>query len=160
VPLAVTGHMPGISLAPLGVFSLGTPVFYALAQRRLYPDDWPRRMLILPVVLIMGMGMALTNTLAILGGAVGALRGAREEFKRTPKFERTAWTSSRYALAFDQTTLGEAALAVYAGGGAWLSRNTAPEIVPFLVTWALAFALMAGLGGLQALRRLRARRAS
>ncbi len=160
VPLAVTGHMPGISLAPLGVFSLGTPVFYALAQRRLYPDDWPRRMLILPVVLIMGMGMALTNTLAILGGAVGALCGAQEEFKRTPKFERTAWISSRYALAFDQTTLGEAALAVYAGVGAWLSRDTAPEIVPFLITWALAFALMAGLGGLQALRRLRARRAS
>jgi cellulose synthase/poly-beta-1,6-N-acetylglucosamine synthase-like glycosyltransferase len=90
------------------------PIFaYALSQRHLYPD-WKRRMAYMPVLALLGTGLALSNTLSIARG----LFGWELPFRRTPKFHiegrGDAWLGRRYVLSFQWVTLGEIALAAYA----------------------------------------------
>lgn len=90
------------------------PIFaYALSQQHLYAD-WKRRMAYMPVLALLGTGLALSNTLSIARG----LLGLELSFRRTPKFhiERRgdAWLGRRYVLSFQWVTVGEIALAGYA----------------------------------------------
>ncbi|HVY61945.1 MAG TPA: glycosyltransferase family 2 protein, partial [Planctomycetota bacterium] len=55
--------------------------FYAASQREIYPREWVGRLRYLPLVLSLGVGMALVNAKAYLEG----LFGERGEFVRTPK---------------------------------------------------------------------------
>ncbi len=93
--------------------ALGPILAYALAQRHLYPD-WKRRMLLMPVLALLGTGLALSNSVAIARGLVAQ----DQAFQRTPKFrvERRGdlWAGNRYALPFQWITVGELALAGYA----------------------------------------------
>ena len=70
---------------PLGVLfglALFAPVsFLAYAQRALY-RDWLRRLRWLPFALVLGTGLAVSNTRAVLD----ALLGRSSEFIRTPKW--------------------------------------------------------------------------
>ena len=60
--------------------------FYAFSQREAYPD-WQSRLKYLPMVMAIGIGLAVNNTRALLE----ALFGEPGEFTRTPKYgiERT-----------------------------------------------------------------------
>jgi hypothetical protein len=96
-------------------------------------------------------GIALNNTRAV----IEALAGQRGPFVRTPKFQlegRTGrWVDSAYRLSLDWSTLGEAALALYAVitmVAAWQAGNL--YAVPFLLLYAAGFGLTAGLGAWQA----------
>jgi hypothetical protein len=150
-----------ISLAfDLTVFwtvALGPTFAYALSQRHLYPD-WKRRMLAMPVLALLGTGLALSNTLAIGRG----LTGQSLPFRRTPKFriERRddRWTSNRYALPFDWVAVGELALALYALATiavAWAAGNY--FAVPFLLLYVGGYGYIAlhGLRDAWATRRAR-----
>jgi hypothetical protein len=68
----------------------------------------------MPILALLGTGLALSNTLAIARGLF--LRD--RIFRRTPKFqiERRGdrWAGNRYALPFDRMTIAELALAAYA----------------------------------------------
>jgi hypothetical protein len=150
-----------ISLAfDLTVFwtvALGPTFAYALSQRHLYPD-WKRRMLAMPVLALLGTGLALSNTLAIGRG----LMGQSLPFRRTPKFhiERRddRWTSNRYALPFDWVAVGELALALYALATiavAWAAGNY--FAVPFLLLYVGGYGYIALHGLRDALARRRAR---
>jgi cellulose synthase/poly-beta-1,6-N-acetylglucosamine synthase-like glycosyltransferase len=106
--LSLTFNLTVFWLVALG------PIFaYALSQRHLY-GDWKRRMAYMPILALLGTGLALSNTLAIARGLLG--RGM--PFRRTPKFhiERRGdrWIGNRYALPFQWVTLGELGLAAYA----------------------------------------------
>ena len=59
--------------------ALGPMVAYAVSQRHLYPD-WKRRMAYMPVLAMLGTGMAFANTIAIAKG----LLGKSLPFRRTP----------------------------------------------------------------------------
>jgi len=91
---------------------LGPIVVNALSQRHLYPD-WGRRMAYMPVLALLGTGLALSNSLAIARGLVGRSL----PFRRTPKFcvegRGDRWIGNRYALPFEWVTVGELALAGY-----------------------------------------------
>jgi cellulose synthase/poly-beta-1,6-N-acetylglucosamine synthase-like glycosyltransferase len=91
---------------------LGPIVANALSQQHLYPD-WGRRMTYMPVLALLGTGLALSNTLAIARGLIGRSL----PFRRTPKFRVEGrgdhWVSNSYALPFEWVTVGELALAVY-----------------------------------------------
>jgi hypothetical protein len=71
-------------------------------------------MMFMPVLALLGTGLALSNTVAITRGLIGRDR----VFKRTPKFSvehrGDLWTGNRYALPFQWVTFGELALAAYA----------------------------------------------
>jgi cellulose synthase/poly-beta-1,6-N-acetylglucosamine synthase-like glycosyltransferase len=148
-PLMLLGRIPlTFNLSIFWLVALGPIVAYALSQQYLYPD-WRRRMLYMPVLALLGTGLALSNTIAISQGLLG--RG--QPFRRTPKFrleERgDRWQGSRYALPFQWVTLGELALAAYALGTIGIALSVGNYFsVPFLLLYAGGYAFM----GLQGLR--------
>src|SRR3984957_1309875 len=56
--------------------------FYVIAQRELYPKNWKRSLLMLPMLMAVGVGLTIINTRAVLE----ALFGVETAFARTPKF--------------------------------------------------------------------------
>jgi cellulose synthase/poly-beta-1,6-N-acetylglucosamine synthase-like glycosyltransferase len=56
--------------------------FYLTAQRALYPKSWTRKIVYLPFVMAVGIGLSVRNAKAVLE----ALFGVQSEFARTPKY--------------------------------------------------------------------------
>lgn len=66
--------------AVMSIGTLGPLVFYVFAQRDLYPD-WTARIRYLPFLIMIGTGIAISNTRAWCE----AILGIKSPFKRTPK---------------------------------------------------------------------------
>jgi cellulose synthase/poly-beta-1,6-N-acetylglucosamine synthase-like glycosyltransferase len=56
--------------------------FYLVSQRELFPRKWPRAILYVPFLMALGIGLTITNTIAVLE----ALVGRKTAFARTPKY--------------------------------------------------------------------------
>ncbi len=56
--------------------------FYVVAERELYPKNWKRSVLLLPVLMAVGVALTVINTRAVLE----ALFGITTAFVRTPKY--------------------------------------------------------------------------
>src|ERR1039457_2194411 len=56
--------------------------FYVIAQRELYPKNWKRSILLLPVLMAVGVALTVINTRAVLEALFGVTTG----FVRTPKY--------------------------------------------------------------------------
>jgi len=56
--------------------------FYLVSQKELYPRRWFRTFLYLPFLMALGIGLTITNTIAVME----ALFGIRSPFTRTPKY--------------------------------------------------------------------------
>src|ERR1700721_2105779 len=56
--------------------------FYLVSQKELFPKSWPRSLLYLPLLMALGIGLTITNTIAVLE----ALVGKQTAFVRTPKY--------------------------------------------------------------------------
>lgn len=69
-----------IPLFLASTFSISS--FYLVSQRELFPRTWPRALLYLPFLMALGIGLTLTNTIAVLE----ALVGKQSAFARTPKY--------------------------------------------------------------------------
>jgi cellulose synthase/poly-beta-1,6-N-acetylglucosamine synthase-like glycosyltransferase len=141
------GQIPmTFNLTVFWLVALGPMFAYALSQRHLYPD-WKRRMVYMPVLALLGTGLALSNTLAISQG----LAGRRLPFRRTPKFRiesrRDRWAGRRYVLPFDWITLGELALAGYALATITVALAVGNYLaVPFLLLYVGAYGYISILG--------------
>ncbi len=76
--------------------SLPATVFYICAQRALYPKGWLKELLLMPMVLALGVGLAINNARAV----IEALVGHQSEFTRTPKYgiqsKTQSWKKARY----------------------------------------------------------------
>ncbi len=145
LPLLLSGQLGALPLAGLGLAMLGSPVQAVISQRRLYAD-WRQRLAYFPVFMLMGVGIAVSNTVAV----AQAFSARPLPFRRTPKFraaERAgaSWAASSYVLPPDATTLIEVALSGYSAVLAALAVTRFPALVPFLVLYALGFAFAAGL---------------
>ncbi|MYC95455.1 MAG: glycosyltransferase [Caldilineaceae bacterium SB0661_bin_32] len=145
--LMLLGSQPYWPLAYLGLVGVGPPALYALAQRRLHPQDWLRRWAHLPLLMLLGMGLSLSNSVA----AWQALFGRGGTFLRTPKFRveggSTAWHRSGYALDLEPLVAAEFFLAVYGAIGCYLAAMHGQWWnLPFLAFYAGGYALVAGLG--------------
>ena len=57
-------------------------LFYVVAHRELYPRNWKRSIMLLPMLMAVGVGLTIINTRAVLE----ALFGVETSFVRTPKF--------------------------------------------------------------------------
>lgn len=85
-----------------------------------------RFLLNLPVTVLLGIGMSLTNSAAVISGLFSAHSG---EFVRTPKLESSAVRDTAYALRADWTLIAEIVISLYllamcamlAVRGAWAS---------------------------------------
>jgi cellulose synthase/poly-beta-1,6-N-acetylglucosamine synthase-like glycosyltransferase len=56
--------------------------FYLVSQKELFPRSWPRALLYLPLLMALGIGLTVTNTIAVLEAVVGK----QTAFARTPKY--------------------------------------------------------------------------
>lgn len=76
--------------------SLPAAVFYICAQRALYPKDWLKEILLMPMVIALGIGLAINNARAV----IEAILGHQSEFTRTPKYgiqsKTQSWRGARY----------------------------------------------------------------
>jgi cellulose synthase/poly-beta-1,6-N-acetylglucosamine synthase-like glycosyltransferase len=57
-------------------------LFYVVAQRELYPKNWKRSIMLLPMLMAVGVGLTIINTRAVME----ALFGVQSPFARTPKY--------------------------------------------------------------------------
>jgi hypothetical protein len=57
-------------------------LFYVVAHRELYPKNWKRSIMLLPMLMAVGVGLTIINTRAVLE----AIFGVQTSFVRTPKF--------------------------------------------------------------------------
>lgn len=135
--LANRGASPA-RLDLLGYAGLGPPLLVVLGQL-LLRKDWPRRLAYYPVLVLLGIGLAVGNARA----AWEALVGHESAFLRTPKGMAGG---SAYALTVDWTTWAEAGLALYALVTGLLAMELAPAMVPFACLYLLGFGFTAALG--------------
>ncbi len=56
--------------------------FYLVSQKELFPRHWYRTLLYLPFLMSLGIGLTITNTIAVME----AIFGIQSAFKRTPKY--------------------------------------------------------------------------
>ncbi len=99
--------VPLFAAATLSVFN-----FYLICQREAYPD-WRTRVKYLPLVMAIGIGLAVNNARRVLE----ALFGEPGEFTRTPKYgiERTQddWQHKKYHQSMPIQPFIEVALGLY-----------------------------------------------
>jgi cellulose synthase/poly-beta-1,6-N-acetylglucosamine synthase-like glycosyltransferase len=151
-------------LTYLGFASIGPPLLYTIAQWELHREEplrrgWVRRLLYLPVLVLMGTGLALSNTVAVVRG----FGNRTPEFRRTPKFDLQQrgdqWQDKRYSLPLSGLVLGELFLTCYAlltvgvaiARGQWYAA-------PFLLLYVLGFGMMVVVGLVQGWQRRPPRR--
>lgn len=131
---------------------LSVALFYAVCQRALDPSKWLRRLIYLPVLLALGIGMSVNNGKAVLE----ALFNKHSPFVRTPKYgidrKKQGWQGLRYTALQSVAPVFELLFALYftvlvvyaVMKGYWLS-------VPFLLMFQLGFLYVGGSSLLQRL---------
>ncbi|MGH7325413.1 MAG: glycosyltransferase [Candidatus Rokuibacteriota bacterium] len=133
-----TPLVPAVS-AVFALATLGPACMLAYAQRALDPR-WRRRLWQLPTIMIIGVGVAWSTSLAVLG----AFWGRDLTFVRTPKFGigpgGGQWQGKAYAEHRRPSGLAELALGLYcalATGLAWTHGEYG--VVPFLFLYTCGF---------------------
>lgn len=149
----LVGDFPaGLSWPAAGTaVAVGPPLLVITGQRHLYPD-WRRRILLLPLLVMLGTGIAVVGS-----RAVGeALFRVRSGFVRTPKRgEGPARAEYRAVVGMTPLVeLGAVAVACYALVGALHAGRF--SAVPFLALYAAAFGFVFVHSLASAFRSLRA----
>jgi len=136
LPFAVAERPEGGLLVDLLAFLLATcsvAVFYATAQHEL-KGSWWRTAWRLPLVMALGIGIAVNQSRAVIEG----MFGTDVTFVRTPKQGQGAW---RYGLRAGWTPLVELTLAAaYAAAVAWAAAAGHWGSLPFMVLFGTGFA--------------------
>jgi cellulose synthase/poly-beta-1,6-N-acetylglucosamine synthase-like glycosyltransferase len=135
---------------PILLFATASVIaFYGVAIWHLYPD-WKQQAKYLPLVMAMGIGLALNNARA----ALEAFLGVRSPFARTPKFKieskRDEWKSKKYTFRHDLLPVFELALAIYfIFVIAYAVRMRIYGTVPFLLLFWLGYGITGALSVVQ-----------
>jgi cellulose synthase/poly-beta-1,6-N-acetylglucosamine synthase-like glycosyltransferase len=129
--------IPLFAAATLSVFN-----FYLISQREAYPD-WKSRVKYLPVVMAIGIGLAVNNAKAVLE----ALFGQPGEFTRTPKYgieqRQDDWQHKKYHQALPVQPFVEVALGLYFTFTVFYAlTNEIYGTLPFLVLFQFGFLYM------------------
>lgn len=146
VPLIYFGFTPPAFMLFFGVLSLAQPLLFVYGQQSLY-GDWLRRLRYMPALLLIAIGLAPSNSRAI----VEAISGTRNKFVRTPKgfaygdiSQKNIGQLPMYSLPFDWIVFVELFLALYAVLGLILSLGRANFWpVLFMSACALGFGYVA-----------------
>ena len=113
--------------------------FYLISQRETYPD-WRSRARYLPMVLAVGIGLAVNNSKAV----IEAMMGKESEFARTPKYgiqrSKDEWQTKKYHQSLPIQPFIEVAL------GLWFTVTVLYALqhgiygtLPFLVLFQVGF---------------------
>ena len=112
LPVLLTFNMPASKLifmifAAIMLFATCAPSTLYVVSQKLAHKDWLKRILILPALVIIGVGLAVSNTLAVLQ----ALAGHKSGFVRTPK--KGDKELKRYSVKIPWVTFFELAAGLY-----------------------------------------------
>jgi cellulose synthase/poly-beta-1,6-N-acetylglucosamine synthase-like glycosyltransferase len=129
--------------------------FYFFSQKEIFPDTWRGRLLYLPAVLSVGIGLSVNNALAVLEG----LLGKASEFTRTPKYRiegaNDDWKQKRYRGQLSFGPFVELVLGVYFTAMAvYAAANGIWGTLPFIVIFQAGFLYAAGMSLFQNLGRI------
>lgn len=147
LPLILQGVKFYFPMIYLTIASFGPPLVYLVGALKGSERGY-REMLFFPLLALMGVGIALSNTVAIME----VLLNKKGAFERTPKFRlyrrEGDWENNPYALRSEKTALGEIILALYAVlamAAAWLKGFY--WSIPFFFLYASGFCYV-GFGSL------------
>lgn len=145
LPLRALGELAPDSAAPAwvgGLFALATlgPATMLLYAQRTLDRDWWRRAWELATIMVIGVGVALSTSLAVLAGFLGG----GGEFVRTPKFAIAgatgSWRGKAYAAGSPWGGIAEIALGGYCALAAWVFwADALCAVAPFLALYATGF---------------------
>jgi len=94
--------------------TLGPPLMYLVSHTEEYPR-WVDRLVLLPMLVLIGFGISLNNSIAVFEGLFKKGTG---EFVRTPKYSltniRRNWDDKKYKTGISPMVWGELFLALYA----------------------------------------------
>ena len=127
--------------------AFGPPLLYMVAQTE-YTPRLVDRIRLLPVLILIGFGLSLNNTIAVMQGLFSTDMGT---FVRTPKYNLTssrdsAWNQTSYVVKISPVVWGEIGLTLYALISiVVLMPILGWGIVPWLMVYVLGYAYMAGL---------------
>ncbi|MBI4528172.1 MAG: glycosyltransferase [Deltaproteobacteria bacterium] len=135
-------HFLGIAIV-VSISSFGPFCCYLYAQTQLY-DNWKRRLVYFPSLLVLVTGITLNSTMAILE----AVLNVHKPFARTPKFriERSSdtWVDKRYRVPFPWLSLFEALIAVYYAYGIFLLIQRGKYLIgPLFILTTMGFTSVA-----------------
>lgn len=159
LPLIWFGWPTRLPLAYLGFASLGPPIIFTASQYVLYAHSpqgiaWWRRALHIPLVMLLGAGIAPNNARAIVEG----LLNRSSEFRRTPKFRveqrQDRWADKAYALRLSADVFLDLFFTLYAlatMAAAWWRNEV--WAMPFLALYAGGFGLVTAISLWQNRRR-------
>jgi cellulose synthase/poly-beta-1,6-N-acetylglucosamine synthase-like glycosyltransferase len=139
--------IPLFAAATLSVFN-----FYLISQREAYPD-WKTRVRYLPVVMAIGIGLAINNTRAV----IEALSGQAGEFTRTPKYgierRQDDWQHKKYHQAMPIQPFVEVAFGIYfTMTVVYALANGIYGTLPFLILFQFGFLYLGLMSILQQFR--------
>lgn len=154
----VLGPELGVALAALTLVGTGAPnSLYVYAERTLYPGSWLGRVAALPALVLLGIGLALGNTRAVLEALLVSEPG---EFVRTPKTGATDRGRGRghgYGTAVDSLAGLELAIGIYCGVAAVVGLAWARFwFAPLLLLYAAGFTTVGAVSLAARFRRERA----
>jgi len=114
--------------------------FYLTAQRALYPKSWRRKIIYLPFVMAVGIGLSVRNAKAVLE----AIFGVQSEFARTPKYRieghAGTWRRKGYRNRAGWMPCLEVALGLYFAATVFYSiQNENYFTAPFLLLFVWGY---------------------
>jgi cellulose synthase/poly-beta-1,6-N-acetylglucosamine synthase-like glycosyltransferase len=114
--------------------------FYMVCQRELYPQTWTERLRYLPLLMSIGIGLAVNNSKAVFE----ALFHKPSEFARTPKYHiengGDEWIGKKYRQSVAIQPIIEMALGLYFTGTLFYAlANGIYATVPFLMLFQIGF---------------------
>jgi cellulose synthase/poly-beta-1,6-N-acetylglucosamine synthase-like glycosyltransferase len=122
---------------PLFAATIGPTVLYMTSQYHLHPNDWKGRLLLLPALMLVGFGICISNTRAVLEAFLGIKSG----FVRTPK--RGTGTAKNYRPVADHVPLLEIAAGIYCAISLVIYAHSGNfAILPFLLLYVVGFSLV------------------
>lgn len=128
---------------PLIVAGFGPGILYTISQRHFYPAAWRSRILLLPALVLVGFGICISNTRAVMEAFLGIKSG----FIRTPK--RGSNVAKSYNPGANMLPLLEITAALYCAiSVAIYIRSGNFGMVPFLSLYVAGFAIV-GFSSLQ-----------
>ena len=148
-----------LNLFPWTVFaSLGPPLLYIFSRTEEYPR-WIDRLRQIPMLILIGFGISLSNSVAVMEGLFKRETG---DFVRTPKFNLTntqhAWNDKKYSSPISPMVWGELVLALYSLVTIFLlTMRFGPGVIPFLLMYFCGYIFIAGVNIQQSLKLMQKR---
>jgi len=135
------------------VATVGISFFYLCSQREAY-KDWKSRLLYMPMLMSLGIGLSVNNA----KGVLEALFNKETEFKRTPKYKieekKDRWVSKKYRGEINSLVLFELFLGIYFTFNIYFAYiNKIYVSIPFLVIFQVGYFYVAFLSLYQVILR-------